>query len=161
MVREYTDVNFQASLPLGSGQTRFKNLFELSITMKDKRQMFYGASSSIFRNAEKLRANMTECERLLWEELKSNKILGLRFKAQHPVDSFIADFYCHKLKLVIEIDGEYHAENEQVKYDAGRTEEMALHGLKVLRFRNQEVNDNLKQVVEKIRVECLKMRENQ
>lgn len=72
-----------------------------------ERKMFYGASSALFAKAKQLRENMTPSELLLWQELKENK-LGVRFKPQHPLKYFIADFYCHQLKLVIEVDGEIH-----------------------------------------------------
>ena len=70
--------------------------------------MFKGASAKIFKNAEVLRNRMTESESLLWDKLKSKKFHGLKFRCQHPIQTYIADFYCHKLKLIIEIDGGYH-----------------------------------------------------
>ncbi len=72
--------------------------------------MFFGAKPAIFEKAKWLRENMTASEKILWDELKGHKILKLRFKPQHPIDAFIADFYCRKLKLVIEIDGGVHKE---------------------------------------------------
>lgn len=122
--------------------------------MKDKRQMFFGAPPAIFENAGQLRGRQTPQEELLWNELKGNKIMGLKFRRQHPIDVFVADFYCHKLKLVIEIDGEYHAEKEQVEYDAGRTEEMNGYGIRVMRFTNSEVEKDIKGVVESITRTC-------
>lgn len=79
--------------------------------------MFYGAKPHIFEKAKELRNNMTEAEKLLWGKLQKNKIMGLRFKAQHPIDIFIADFYCHKLKLVIEVDGGIHNLPENKEYE--------------------------------------------
>ena len=64
--------------------------------------MFYGAKPEIFRRARMLRVKMTIEEKLLWNKLKDNQ-LSFRFKPQHPIDIYIADFYCHALKLVIEI----------------------------------------------------------
>ena len=81
-------------------------------------EMFFGAKRKIFQNAYDLRHKMTKSEMLLWNRLNKNQ-LGVRFKAQHPIDIFIADFYCHKFKLVIEVDGEIHEKNQE--YDAGRT----------------------------------------
>ncbi len=75
--------------------------------MISERKIFYGAASALFAKAKQLRENMTPSELLLWQELKENK-LGVRFKPQHPLKYFIADFYCHQLKLVIEVDGEIH-----------------------------------------------------
>jgi len=104
--------------------------------------MFYGASRGIFKNARILRGTETEAEKLLWMHLKENKLNGFRFKRQHPIATFIADFYCHKAKLVIEIDGGYHHEGQQKKYDQHRDILMNELGLKVLRFRNEEIVNN-------------------
>lgn len=64
-----------------------------------KQKMFYGANNIIFKNANELRAKMTEAEMLLWGKLKGNS-LGVRFRRQHPLDNYIANFYCHKHKLI-------------------------------------------------------------
>jgi cyclase len=69
-------------------------------------KMFYGALPIHFELAKKLRDKQTEAEIFLWNHLA--KIKGVRFKRQHPILYFIADFYCHKAKLIIEVDGEYH-----------------------------------------------------
>ena len=110
--------------------------------------MFYGAKRDIFQKASELRENMTIAEKLLWSRLKSNQ-LGVRFKRQHPIDIFIADFYCHQYKLVVEVDGEYH--NEQLDYDEGRTAELQNLGITVIRFTNDEVMSDVDRVVEEIR----------
>jgi len=102
--------------------------------MSRTKNMFYGASPTIFEKAKQLRKNLTLQERLLWEELKGNKLLGLRFKAQHPISTYIADFYCHKIRLVIEIDGETHDSSEQKEYDEGRAYEMTEFGIETIRF---------------------------
>jgi cyclase len=81
--------------------------------------MFYGAAPYLFRYAKKLRNNPTKAESLLWDKLKQ-KQLGFKFRRQHPVYKYIADFYCHKLKLIIEIDGDYHNETYQKEYDIFR-----------------------------------------
>ena len=91
---------------------------------------------------------MTETEKLLWKKLR-NKQLGVRFKSQHPLGRFIADFYCHQAKLVVEIDGEIH--DGQKEYDIGRSAEMEEYGIRVLRFRNHEMFEDLEEVVEKIK----------
>lgn len=113
-----------------------------------QKDMFYGAKPQIFENAQFLRKNMTDGEMLLWNELKNNK-LGVRFKAQHPVDVFILDFYCHKLKLAVEIDGEIH--NNQTEYDEGRTFELNNLGINVVRFTNKQVLSEMNLVLDKIK----------
>ena len=116
-----------------------------------ERTMFYGAKSNIFEKAKALRNNMTAGEQKLWDELKVNKIKGYRFKAQHPISKYIADFYCHKAKLVIEIDGNIH-DNENIKErDEGRTFEIENFGLKVIRFNNNHVLNNIEEVINEIK----------
>ncbi|MBI2967680.1 MAG: DUF559 domain-containing protein, partial [Bacteroidetes bacterium] len=113
--------------------------------------MFYGAAPTIFKRAEELRHNMTECEKILWEHLRNNKMDGYRFKAQHPILYFVVDFYCHTAKLVIEIDGDTHNFPEQKEYDEGRTYEMERFGITVLRFRNEQIRNNLEGVLDEIK----------
>ena len=113
-----------------------------------ERTMFYNARPLIFQRAAALRKNMTKAEQMLWERLRK-KQLGVRFKAQHPIERFIADFYCHASKLVIELDGEIH--DRQKEYDEGREAEIEKYGIKILRFRNSEVFDDIEGVIEKIK----------
>lgn len=82
--------------------------------------------------------------------IKREKILGLRFRPQHPIDIFIADFYCHSLKLVIEIDGGIHKNNKQKKYDIGREAELNDFGIEVIRFTNEKVINHINEVVDEI-----------
>lgn len=114
-----------------------------------ERSMFYGASPEIFERAKKLRNNLTSSEAKLWNYLRNN-INGFKFRRQHPIDMFIADFYCHKAKLVIEIDGEIHNSIEQQEYDLDRTLELKNFGIKVIRFTNKEVNENIQEVISKV-----------
>lgn len=113
--------------------------------------MWKGAPASIFSNAKKLRENQTEAEELLWLALKSNQVEGYKFRRQHPIILYIADFYCHKLKLVIEIDGGYHLSEEQQILDKERTANIEYQGLRVIRFSNEEVVLKLQEVICKIK----------
>ncbi len=101
--------------------------------------MFYGALPIHFEFAKQLRQNQTEAEIFLWENLSRIEIKGVRFKRQHPILYFIADFYCHKARLVIEIDGGYHNLPEQYLYDKSRDAELEELGLRVIRFTNEQV----------------------
>lgn len=116
--------------------------------------MFYNAKPSLFEKAKKLRKNMTHSEEKLWDVLKRKQIQSLCFRAQHPVDIFIADFYCHELKLVIEIDGEYHMQHDQKEYDIGRENELESFGIKVIRFTNDQLEKNISEVLNKIEQVC-------
>jgi very-short-patch-repair endonuclease len=91
---------------------------------------------------------MTYHEKLLWEKLKGKQVCGVRFRRQHPIELFIADFYCHKVRLVVEVDGEVH--NDKVDYDDGRSAEMEKFGIKVIRFTNIEVENSIEEVVNRI-----------
>ncbi len=97
--------------------------------------MFYESSPIIFANAKKLRNEPTSSEIIFWSLLKQH-FSNFRFKRQHPISQYIADFYCHKLKLVIEIDGGIH-QTEKVKInDTLRDEFLQTLNLKVIRFTN-------------------------
>lgn len=127
-------------------------MVKLSNTVE--RAMFYGAKPETFLKAKVLREKMTIPEKLLFERLRKNQLLGLRFKAQHPISQFIVDFYCHQLRLVIEIDGEIHENNEAKEYDSNRTIELEKFGLKVIRFKNEDVIDNIDSVISEINKIC-------
>ncbi len=110
--------------------------------------MYFRATPEIINNARMLRENMTASEKLLWERLKTKQICGIRFRRQHPIFIFIADFYCHEARLVVEIDGEIH--NQQIEYDDGRSAEMEKFFIKIIRFTNYEVENKIDEVIENI-----------
>ncbi|MBA4301930.1 Very-short-patch-repair endonuclease [Algoriphagus alkaliphilus] len=114
--------------------------------------LFYGASPEIHRRAKELRKQMTPAEKILWELLKEKSLGGYKFRRQHPINKFIADFYCHELGLVIELDGSVHDSLDQTEYDSGRTYELEELGLKVIRFKNDQVINELFKVLEEIRL---------
>ena len=114
------------------------------------RDMFYGADAATLRVAGILRRNMTLAERILWKKLKDRKIVKVKFRRQHPICFFIADFYCHELKLVIEVDGEGHNNLESKEYDLNRTAELNKYGIKVVRFNNNQVIHNIDKVIDQI-----------
>jgi very-short-patch-repair endonuclease len=116
-----------------------------------EKSMFYGAKPPIFEKAKALRESMTCAEKLLWEKLRNKQLDGLKFRAQHPIDIFIADFYCHQLKLVIEVDGDIH--NAQKEYDLGREAEMEAYGIKTIRFTNEQIENGLESVLTRIKSE--------
>jgi len=111
--------------------------------------MYFGAKPVTNETARLLRNNMTHHENLLWDKLNGKKICGVRFRRQHPIMFFIADFYCHEAKLVVEVDGDIH--NDKTDYDDGRSAEMEKFGILVLRVKNAEVENNIEEVVCKIK----------
>ena len=120
-----------------------------------ERDMYYGAKPELFRLAERMRQNPTIAEHLLWQYLKKLRYEGFIFRRQHPLDLFIVDFYCHRIKLVIEVDGDIHLIEENIKYDENRTGELERFGLKVIRFKNDEIMNALEQIIRKSKLSSL------
>jgi len=121
--------------------------------------MWKGAPSDSFTKAQFLRRNETKAEKLLWEKLRNNQLEGLKFRRQHPVNIYIADFYCHKFKLIIELDGDYHNQEEQKQKDEVRTEVLRLNDLKIIRFKNEEVEQDINQVLTTIKNKIEQLKE--
>ncbi len=109
------------------------------------------ATGKLYQYGRELRQSLTKAEKILWEYLRNRKLDGFKFRRQHPVDKFIADFYCHEKKLVIELDGSVHDEKMNAQYDEARSYELKGSGIKVIRFRNSEVENNIAFVLEEIR----------
>jgi very-short-patch-repair endonuclease len=95
-------------------------------------------------SARQLRKNSTLSEILLWQKIKG-KALGFEFHRQVPIDEFIVDFYCHELKLVIEIDGNTH--DYRFEYDSRRQEQLESFGLKIIRFDDIEIKKSMNDVL--------------
>lgn len=98
-------------------------------------------------NARHLRREMSDAEQRLWHALR-RKQLGVKFRRQHPIEKFIADFACLEPKLVIEVDGGQHSDD--AVFDAKRTKRIEMQGFKVIRFWNNEVLENLDGVLAKV-----------
>jgi N-acetyl-alpha-D-muramate 1-phosphate uridylyltransferase len=108
--------------------------------MKGKiKDMHFGASYLLFKRADELRKFATHEEEIVWGYLSGNK-LGVKFRRQHPLLFYVADFYCHQLKLVIEIDGLVHNKKDVKINDAIRQKEIEALGIKVIRYTNQQVS---------------------
>ena len=105
----------------------------------------------LLKNARELRKNQTEAEELLWQLLRNRQVNNLKFRRQHPLKvGFILDFYCAEAKLGIEVDGAYHNQNEQQKYDAERTKIIGEYDIRIIRFTNEQVLQNTEQVIKDI-----------
>jgi very-short-patch-repair endonuclease len=100
--------------------------------------------------AKQLRKNMTDAERLLWRELRSRQLSGHKFRRQQPLGGFIVDFVCLEKRLIVELDGGQHSEQDQAAYDASRTTWLTHNGFRVLRFWDHEVMKDLVTVKEAI-----------
>ena len=91
--------------------------------------------------ARELRRGSTAAERKIWYWLRHRYLGGHKFRRQHPIDSYILDFYCPELKLCIEVDGQSHDTEATVLYDTKRTVGLATHGVTVVRLRNEHIGE--------------------
>ena len=108
-------------------------------------------SRSLKCKARRLRSElMTDSESLLWKRLRRKQLLGVQFYRQKPVGKYIVDFYAPGAKLVIEVDGSQHLEEDHAREDARRDEYLQSQGLLVMRFNNLQVLKELESVVQKI-----------
>lgn len=110
-----------------------------------------GACGKLYEYGRELRQAATKAEKILWEYLRNRKLDGLKFRRQHPIDKFIADFYCHEKKLVVELDGAVHDDKMNADHDSARTYELEGFGINVVRFKNSEVENNIEFVLSEIR----------
>lgn len=108
--------------------------------------MHYGASKLIFQKAEELRKFSTHEEEIVWGFLSKIQ-LGVKFRSQHPIWNYITDFYCHSLKLVVEIDGGIHDRMDVKINDEIRQADIESLGIHILRFNNQEVRHNIQALI--------------
>jgi len=111
-------------------------------------------SFEMLERAKKLRREMTPAEKILWKELRTNKLKGLHFRRQQIVHGYFADFYCHQHELIVELDGRIH--ELQKEYDAEREEYLVALGFRIIRFANEDITRNLKGVLQKIVDACKK-----
>jgi very-short-patch-repair endonuclease len=107
-----------------------------------------GASVELVEQARTLRHDQTEAEEVLWQELRDRRLRGIKFRRQTPMSRFIFDFYCPAAKLVIEVDGSVH--DQQQERDAARTAELEARGFRVIRIRNEEIFQSLPSVLDRI-----------
>ncbi len=112
--------------------------------------MHFGASPAIFERARQLRKRTTQAEKELWKRLSERKLLGFKFRRQHPAIKYVLDFYCHALKLCIEIDGGIHDDKYQKFYDDDRTKNLKERGIRVIRLSNEEIMRDIERVLKEI-----------
>ncbi len=100
--------------------------------------------------ARKLRLEQTPAEEILWALVRSRRLLRLKFRRQQQLGPFIADFYCHETRLVVELDGGIHSEPEQADRDENREVYLRENRLRVLRFTNEQILQDPETVLRKI-----------
>jgi very-short-patch-repair endonuclease len=101
-----------------------------------------------------LRQHATNAEKLLWNRLRARQFFGLKFRRQHPVGPYIVDFYCAVFRVAVELDGGQHFTLEGRAYDEKRTAYLASYGIRVLRFSNRELFEELDGVLDLLRRAC-------
>jgi cyclase len=114
-----------------------------------KRKMFSGAEKLLFQRASELRRHQTFAEEIVWNYLRT-KPLGFKFRRQHPFSNYILDFYCHALKLVIEVDGSIHELEEVKKNDQARQKHLEEKGMTILRFNNDNIRLKPEEIIQTI-----------
>jgi len=119
---------------------------------------YFGAGPEMLRIAGDLRHALTPAEKILWDKLRNKQVKGYRFRRQHPIGDFIVDFFCYDAMLVIEVDGEIHNEAFQNERDLQRTKLLNNLGLKEIRFKNDEILNQIDQVINRIGSELTKKR---
>ena len=103
------------------------------------------------QNARSLRKNATVPERILWDSLRGRKLNGWKFRRQHPIGQFVLDFFCREKAVAIEVDGEVHTQMEVADHDMERDKFLRLQGVRIIRFTNNQVVDDLPQALEEIK----------
>jgi very-short-patch-repair endonuclease len=136
------------------GDFNFGNMYKIILQLRSTASMKNEKHTSnlVKERARELRKTMTPAEELLWQQLRGRKLSGLKFRRQHPIGTFIVDFYCGGYSLIIEVDGGIHA--AQGEYDTQRTQELVDFGYRVLRFTNQEVEEAIDSVLCRITATC-------
>ena len=112
--------------------------------------MHFGASKELILFARQLRQNMTPAEKVLWEHIRS-KSLGHKFRNQHAIYKYVVDFYCHELRLFIEVDGSIHTLTEVALNDKVRENNLLSLGLHIIRFTNDEIFNDIDRVLNDIK----------
>jgi len=110
-----------------------------------------GANEEQFQTARSMRHKMTDAESVLWNALKNRKMCGLKFRRQHPIHYYVADFYCHEKKIIIEVDGGIHNSKATKEHDENRSAEFERLGIRVIRVTNEQVLNSPDEVIDKIK----------
>jgi len=141
----------------GSRQTRYltwarsmENKKDRNLRAKCHANLHQGAKPSTYEHAKELRRQSTKAEKILWSLLRNRQFKGKKFRRQHAIARYVADFYCHESKLIIELDGYHHAGKKAKEYDELRTKVLAEMGITVIRFWNEEIINSPEKVLRKI-----------
>ena len=118
--------------------------------LEDWRDLMLPYNNVLKAISRELRSNQTDAEQLLWQAIRKKQLFGAQFYRQKPIAGYIADFYCHKLKLVIEADGGIHNKPDVKEYDAIREQNLTEWGYVVVRFTNEQILKEEEKVIRRI-----------
>jgi very-short-patch-repair endonuclease len=126
------------------------------ITVYEKPKHYRGGRRIVTKltRGRELRTLQTPAEEVLWQELRGNKLLGLKFRRQHEFGGYILDFFCAELGLVVELDGGIHDDPEQQQYDKARQQFLQDQNLRIVRFPNDLVVHQLDNVLQQLETIC-------
>ena len=110
--------------------------------------------------AKSMRHDATDVEHLMWQFLRAQRFMSLKFRRQHIIEPYIVDFFCHELGLVVELDGGQHNTDVGVAYDNGRAQFLEVLGLKVIRYWNDDVLNQTEVVLADLWNICIELKEN-
>lgn len=113
--------------------------------------MLYYGNRELVKNARELRRNMTRAEIILWSRIRSKNIDGYKFRRQQPILNYVVDFYCHELKLIIEVDGEIHSLSDKSESDMKRDKNLKINGYSIMRLSNFEIETDIDSSINKIK----------
>jgi very-short-patch-repair endonuclease len=122
---------------------------------KERKAMRKYTPDYIVELSREFRRNQTTAESELWKRLRSNSLSGIKFRRQYAIGRYIADFYCSKANLVIEIDGKIHETIDKKEYDLIRESEIRARNIRILRFTNEQIMNDIKVVLCKIKDEII------
>ena len=129
-----------------------------SVLMRQAYPPFEKTPPGLLKLARALRGRQTDAERVLWQLVRS-RLLGVKFRRQHPIDPYVLDFYCHALRLAVEVDGAGHMQPTKRADDRLRSTALEAQGIKVIRFTNVEVLQETDAVAEAVWLACEERRE--
>ena len=109
--------------------------------------------------AKTMRSNATDAENLMWQLIRAKRFMNLKFRRQHVITTYIVDFYCHELGLVIELDGSQHSTDDAIEYDAERTRFLKALDLKLVRYWNDDVLSRTEVVLEDLWWRCSELKQ--
>ncbi len=121
---------------------------------------FHYNKSSEKKKRRELRHDATPAEKILWQYLRAKQIGGFKFRRQYSINSFIIiDFYCAEVRLAIEVDGDSHLTGEAAEYDHDRQKNIEAFGVSFLRFKNEDVSNNVENVIDEISAKARELKQ--